>query len=390
MATYRAEARREVAVRSGRAEARPPLHFAREGYRARSRGPDPDSAGRARAGRAREGGHARRRRPSALRGVGPDALRGVRADQSGRAAVGIRQAVEPGSVAVHVPVLLDEVLFLLRPRRGGWVIDGTVGMGGHAEAMLERTPDEVRLLGIDRDPEALARAGARLGRFGARAVLRRSDFRDLDRVARADDVRVAQSVLLDLGVSSPQLEQSGRGLSFQTPAPLDMRLDPAGPQTAADLLNGLPEAELARIIFELGDERYARRIAGRIVRRRPLRTTDDLVAAVRAAVPRARWPRRTHVATKTFQALRIAVNDELGALAQALPRAAALLAVGGRCGVISFHSGEDRVVKRTFRALASEAYAELMPAPLVPGADEVRANPRARSARLRVLERISS
>jgi len=287
-------------------------------------------------------------------------------------------------------VLLDEVLFLLRPRRGGWVIDGTVGMGGHAEAMLERTLDEVRLLGIDRDPEALARAGSRLARFGARAVLRRSDFRDLDRVARAHEVRVAQSILLDLGVSSPQIEQSGRGLSFQTPAPLDMRLDPDGPQTAADLLNGLPEAELARIIFEYGDERYARRIAGRIVRRRPLRTTDDLVAAVRAAVPRARWPRRTHVATKTFQALRIAVNDELGALAQALPRAAALLAVGGRCGVISFHSGEDRVVKRTFRALASEAYTELMPAPLAPGVDEVRANPRARSARLRVLERISS
>lgn len=262
-------------------------------------------------------------------------------------------------------------------------------MGGHAEAMLEQAPDDVRLLGIDRDPEALARAEARLARYGARVVLRRGNFRDLDGVAHAHDIRAAQSVLLDLGVSSPQLAEPGRGLSFQTSAPLDMRLDPDDRRTAADLLNGLPETELARIIFEYGDEPNARRIAGRIVRRRPLRTTDDLVAAVRAAVPRARWPRRAHVATKTFQALRIAVNDELGALAQALPRAAALLAVGGRCGVISFHSGEDRIVKRTFRALAAGAFAELMPSPLTPGPDERRANPRARSARLRVLERIS-
>src|SRR5437879_2518795 len=136
MATYRAEARREVAVRSGRAEARPPLHFAREGYRARSRGPEPDSAGRARAGRAREGGHARRRRPSALRGAGPDALRGVRADQTGRPAIGIRQAMETASVAVHVPVMVYLVLISFGPRRGGWVFDGTVGLGGDAEGML--------------------------------------------------------------------------------------------------------------------------------------------------------------------------------------------------------------------------------------------------------------
>jgi 16S rRNA (cytosine1402-N4)-methyltransferase len=286
-------------------------------------------------------------------------------------------------------VLLDEVLFLLRPRRGGWVIDGTVGMGGHAEAMLERTLDDVRLLGIDCDPDALARAGARLARFGARVVLRRGNFRDLVGVAHAHDIHAAQSVLLDLGVSSPQIEESGRGLSFQRQEPLDLRLDPAGPQTAAGLLNSLPEPALARIIFEYGDEPYARRIARQIVRRRPVRTTDDLVAAVRAAVPRARWPRRLHVATKTFQALRIAVNDELGALAEVLPGAAALLAVGGRCGVISFHSGEDRIVKRTFRALGADQFAELMPSPLTPGAAEVRANPRARSARLRVLERVS-
>jgi 16S rRNA (cytosine1402-N4)-methyltransferase len=282
------------------------------------------------------------------------------------------------------------VLFLLRPRHAGWVIDGTVGMGGHAEAMLERTPDEVRLLGIDRDPAALARAGARLARFGPRAVLDRGSFRHLDEIARAHGIAAAQSVLLDLGVSSWQLAASGRGFSFDADEPLDMRLDPDAPRTAADLVNRLPQAELARVIFEYGDEPHARRIAARLARSRPLRTTADLVAAVKAAVPRARWPRRTHVATKTFQALRIAVNDELGALSEALPRAAALLAAGGRCGVISFHSGEDRIVKRTFRALASDSFAELEPSPLTPGEDEVRANPRARSAKLRVLERLAS
>ncbi len=168
-----------------------------------------------------------------------------------------------------------------------------------------------------------------------------------------------------------------------------MRLDPDAPRTAADLLNRLPEEELARIVAEYGDEPNARRIARRIVAARPLVTTEDLVAAVKAAVPRARWG-RTHVATRTFQALRIAVNDELGALAAALAQAPALLAVGGRCGIITFHSGEDRIVKRAFRALAPAGYAELEPSPLTPGEDEVRANPRARSAKLRVLERLAS
>ncbi len=282
------------------------------------------------------------------------------------------------------------MLFLLRPRSGGWVIDGTVGMGGHAEAVLERTRADVRLLGIDGDPAALARAGARLARFGARAVLHRGNFRDIGRIACDHGIETAQSVLLDVGLSSWQIDESGRGFSFQALEPLDMRLDPDSARTAAALVNGAPEAELARIIFEYGDEPFARRIAARIVRSRPLSTTAELVAAVRAAVPRRRWPRRTHVATKTFQALRIAVNDELGALEQALPQAAALLAVRGRCGVITFHSGEDRIVKRTFRALASDSFGELEPAPLTPGEDEVRANPRARSAKLRVLERLPS
>lgn len=268
------------------------------------------------------------------------------------------------------------------------MIDGTVGMGGHAEAMLEATDASVRLLGLDADPEALVRAGARLARFGARARLAHASFRDLAEVAAGEDIAEARAILLDLGVSSYQLEESGRGFTFQEDEPLDMRLDPTRGDTAATLVNRRPESELARVLEEYGEERFARRIARAIVRRRPLRTTGDLVAAVRAGVPRAAWPKRLHVATRTFQAVRMAVNDEPGALRQVLPHGAELLAVGGRLGVISFHSGEDRIVKQTFRSLEPAGFAALEPSPLTPGDDEVRANPRARSAKLRVLERV--
>jgi len=284
-------------------------------------------------------------------------------------------------------VLVDEVAFLLRPRGEGWVIDGTVGMGGHAEALLMTSPASVRLLGLDVDPEAMRHAGARLARFGERVRLARESFRNLRRAAEAHGVARARALLLDLGVSSHQLEASGRGFSFQRDEPLDMRLDPTRGESAADLVNRLTEAELARILVEYGEEPHARRIARTIARRRPLGRTGDLVAAVRSAVPRAAWPHRLHVATRTFQALRMAVNDEPTALRDALRDAPALLEVGGRLGVISFHSGEDRIVKRTFRALESAGYAELQPSPLGPEDDEVRANPRARSAKLRVLER---
>lgn len=287
-----------------------------------------------------------------------------------------------------MPALVDEVAFLLRPRDGGWVIDGTVGMGGHAEAILGTTGEDVRLLGLDVDPDALERAAARLRPFGARVVLARASFRTLATTAASHGVARARSILLDLGVSSRQLEMPGRGFSFQRDEPLDMRLDPASATTAAAVLDERSEGELARILAEYGEEPHAKRIALAIVRRRPLRTTGDLVAAVMSAVPRAAWPRRLHVATRTFQAVRMAVNDELGALRQALPEAAGLLAVGGRLGVISFHSGEDRIVKQTFRSLASADFAEVEPSPLTPGADEARANPRARSAKLRVLERL--
>jgi 16S rRNA (cytosine1402-N4)-methyltransferase len=283
---------------------------------------------------------------------------------------------------------VDEVAFLLRPRHGGWVIDGTVGMGGHAEAVLEGSSADVRLLGLDADPGALEQAAARLSRFGDRVRLTHATFADLETVAASHGVAEARAILLDLGVSSWQLDASGRGFSFQRDEPLDMRLDPTRGATAAELVNGLDEAELARLLHEYGEERYARRIARVIVRRRPLATTGDLVAAVRAAVPRQAWPRHLHVATRTFQAVRMAVNDEPGALRRALEAGPRLLAHGGRLGVISFHSGEDRMVKQTFRTLERAGYAPLEPSPLTPGDDEVRANPRARSAKLRVLERL--
>jgi 16S rRNA (cytosine1402-N4)-methyltransferase len=294
---------------------------------------------------------------------------------------------------VHLPVLVDEVTFLLRPRRGGWVVDGTIGMGGHAERLLEAGGESTRVLGIDRDPEALERARRRLTRFGDRVRLRHGSFRDLGAHAGEAGVSQAAAILLDLGLSSYQLDASGRGFSFQKDEPLDMRFDPTRGRTAADLLADATEAELARILLEYGEERHARRIAKRIVERRrrsPLTITADLVEAVKAGVPRAAWSRRTHVATRTFQALRMAVNEEAGALHQALGEAPALLEQGGRLGVISFHSGEDRAVKRAFRALKDRGFAELEPSPVVPGDDEVHSNPRARSAKLRVLERLAA
>jgi 16S rRNA (cytosine1402-N4)-methyltransferase len=266
-------------------------------------------------------------------------------------------------------------------------------MGGHAERLLEAR-DDTRLLGIDRDPEALHRSGQRLARFGERVILRHGSFVDLDPIAREAGVNQALVVLLDLGLSSYQLEESGRGFSFQGDEALDMRFDPTRGRTAAEVVNSLPADELSRILFDYGEERYARRIARRIAERRqraPLRTTADLVAVVKDAVPRAAWPRQRHVATRAFQAVRMAVNEEAEALSGALPRAARLLARGGRLGVISFHSGEDRIVKRSFRSLRDGGgFTELLPAPIAPGRDEVTDNPRARSAKLRVLERLEA
>ncbi|MGH7398925.1 MAG: 16S rRNA (cytosine(1402)-N(4))-methyltransferase RsmH, partial [Candidatus Rokuibacteriota bacterium] len=200
------------------------------------------------------------------------------------------------AAAGHVPVLLDEVTFLLRPRRGGWMVDGTIGMGGHAEQFLETAGGDSRLLGIDRDPEAIARAARRLERFGARVVLSHGSFRHLRAIATDAGVERAAVVLLDLGVSSYQLDGSGRGFSFQGDEPLDMRFDPTQGATAAELLGGLPAEEIAGLLAEYGEERHARRIARVLVehrRRAPVRTAADLVSVVKRAVPRAAWSRRT-------------------------------------------------------------------------------------------------
>src|SRR6266478_200969 len=293
----------------------------------------------------------------------------------------------------HLPVLADEVTFLLRPRRGGWVVDGTIGMGGHAERLLEAGGTGMRLLGLDADPEALARAGQRLARFGERVTLRHGSFREIGGHAREAGIGPAATVLLDLGLSSYQLDASGRGFTFQKDEPLDMRFDPTRGRTAADQLAHATEADLARILFEYGEERHARRIAKRIVhlrQRSPLTRTAHLVEAVKAGVPRAAWSRRTHVATRTFQAIRMAVNEEPEALREALDAAPALLERGGRLGIISFHSGEDRAVKRAFRALEATGFIELVPSPVTASDPEVSGNPRARSAKLRVLKRLEA
>jgi len=281
------------------------------------------------------------------------------------------------------------------------VVDGTVGLGGHARLVLERIGPDGRLLGIDRDDVALAVARERLG---PAPLLRRGDFRDLAAIAREAGLDRVDGVLLDLGVSSPQLDEAARGFSFRQDGPLDMRMDRRSALTAERVVNTLPQRELAAVIRDLGEERWAVRIAEFVVRRRPLRTTRDLAAAVEAAVPRAAWPRDIHPATRTFQAVRMHVNDELGSLDLGLRGAMEILSEGGRLVVIAFHSLEDAAVKR-FLALESRdcvcppqqpvctcdhraSLRILTRKPLRPTPDEVAANPRSRSARLRAAERV--
>ena len=296
----------------------------------------------------------------------------------------------PAPEALHAPVLLDEVLRWLTPVPSGtWIVDGTVGLGGHAAALMSHAT-ESRLLGLDRDAETLGHAARRLAPFGGRCVLRQADFRHLDAEARKCGAAPAHAVLLDLGLSSFQLERSGRGFSFQRDEALDMRFDTRQALTAAELLRRASEPELAQIIHEYGEEPAARRIARRLVEARvraPIRTTRHLADLVASAIPPHRRPRRSHPATRPFQALRIAVNNELASLEAALPQGAELLAPGGRFGVIAFHSLEDRLVKGTFRRLSHSGWRALTRKPLRPSDDEVHANPRARSARFRVLER---
>ncbi|HET97648.1 MAG TPA: 16S rRNA (cytosine(1402)-N(4))-methyltransferase RsmH [Desulfurivibrio alkaliphilus] len=292
--------------------------------------------------------------------------------------------------AIHQSVLLAEVLAWLAPVSGGIYADGNLGLGGHGAAVLERSSPDGRLIGFDWDEEALAVARSNLADFGERAVLLRRNFIELEVSLAELAITRIDGMLLDLGLSSLQLDGGGRGFSFRGGEPLDMRMDLRGPQTAADLLRELSAEELADIFFYYGEERQARRIAGRIVERRrqaPITTTEELADLVAAAVPRRFHPRNIHVATKVFQALRIAVNRELENLESILAMVPPLLAPGGRFCVISFHSLEDRLVKRAFRS--DPRLRNLTSKPVVPGEEELRRNPRARSARLRVAEKVA-
>jgi 16S rRNA (cytosine1402-N4)-methyltransferase len=278
---------------------------------------------------------------------------------------------------------------LLAVRPGGLYVDGTVGLGGHASEILRRSAPGGRLVAFDKDPDALARSAARLREFGDRVRFEHADFREIpDRLAGT----APQGVLLDLGVSSMQLDEAARGFSFNAEGPLDMRMDPTEGFTAAELVNRLPERELADLIYRWGEEHASRQIARAIVetrRRRQFTTTTELAEVVRRAAGRSRRP-GLDAATKTFQALRIHVNGELEGLGAALEHIAGFLAPAGRLAVIAFHSLEDREVKQTFRALGSRGFRILTKKPTVPADEETARNPRARSAKLRAIERVAA
>ncbi|HLX35994.1 MAG TPA: 16S rRNA (cytosine(1402)-N(4))-methyltransferase RsmH [Candidatus Limnocylindrales bacterium] len=312
---------------------------------------------------------------------------------------------------IHVPVLADEVIEMLAPRSGGRQIDATLGGGGHTERMLTATDPDGRLLGIDADEAAIARVRARLGRrFGDRLVLRQSNFRELEAVAPEAGFAAVDGCLFDLGLSSFQLADAERGFGIRTGGPLDMRFDTGRGVPAADLLATLDQAELAALLKRYGEEPFAGRIARAIVEARrtaPITTAEELAVIVERAAPsRAPGRRRVHPATRVFQALRIAVNEELDALAAGLAAAVDLLRPGGRLVVLSYHSLEDRIVKRFFQGerrgctCAPEApvcicgrqprLRLVTPKGIVPSPSEIAANPRARSARLRAAERLAA
>jgi 16S rRNA (cytosine1402-N4)-methyltransferase len=290
----------------------------------------------------------------------------------------------------HVPVLTAEALQYLQPDRGGVFVDCTVGLGGHASALL--AAGATRLIGLDRDREALTLARAALSPWDERVTLIHADYRTLDPVLDGLGVSLVDGALADLGVSSMQFDEPGRGFSFQRDEPLDMRMDRTAGDAAADLVARSSEEDLADAIFRFGEERFSRRIARAIVyarREAPIDTTGRLAAIVRGAIPR-RGSMRIDPATRTFQALRIWVNRELDGLDRFLETAARRLRHGARLVVISFHSLEDRIVKHTFRALAqSEVVKVLTKKPIRPTDEEVRRNPRARSAKLRTAERLT-
>ena len=305
----------------------------------------------------------------------------------------------------HVPVLSTEVVEYLAPalERGGVFVDATLGRGGHASRILEAAP-QAQLLGIDRDPVGLEESRANLAAFEKRIRLVRGDFKGLSSLLERLGIEEVRGVLLDLGVSSPQLDEAHRGFSFRSDGPLDMRMDPDQPLSAAEVVNGYAVADLERVIRHNGEERFARRIARAITKARPLETTTELAEIVKDAVPAATRRTGPHPARRTFQAIRMEVNSELDALRSVLPQAVDSLEPGGRLAVISYHSLEDRIVKRHFRDEAEgctcppdfpvcrcEAQIRvrvLTPRPVRPPEAEVETNARARAAKLRVAEKM--
>ncbi len=306
----------------------------------------------------------------------------------------------------HVSVLLEESVAALNIRPEGIYVDGTLGGGGHSCQIAKRLTTG-RLIGIDRDTQALRAAGERLAPFGDRVALVHGNFREMDSILREKEISRVDGILLDLGVSSPQLDEGNRGFSYMTDAPLDMRMDREDVLTADLVVNTWSYEELKRILFDYGEERYAPQIAGAICRRReekPIRTTLELVDVIRSGMPSAALREKQHPAKRSFQAIRIAVNDELGAISRAMEKMIPLLNPGGRLAVITFHSLEDRIVKS---AMADAARGCTCPPsfpvcvcgrkpkvkvitrkPILPGQEELERNPRARSAKLRVCENI--
>lgn len=303
----------------------------------------------------------------------------------------------------HHPVLYHEIIQALRPGSGGRYVDGTVGAGGHAWGILQASAPDGLLLGLDIDPQALALAQHRLAEFGKRVTLIQASYVNLPECLKELNWRDVNGIVLDLGLSSMQLKDRERGFSFQSDAPLDMRFDPRNPVRAADLVNRLAEDELVDLLVRYGEEHHARQIARAIVAARPLSTSGELATLI-ARVVRRGAHERLHPATRTFQALRIAVNRELEAIEKALPLAVSLLSPAGRLAVISFHSLEDRLVKQFFRRESKDCLCpprqpvctcghrailrEITPRPIRPQDEEITANPRSRSARLRVAERL--
>ena len=302
----------------------------------------------------------------------------------------------------HTPVMVPEIMNALDVQPGGRYIDGTLGEGGHSKSILTAAEPGGQVLGLDADAEAISVATERLAEFGDSFLALNVNFRDVRATALRYEFVPVHGVLFDLGVSSLQLDRESPGFSFRRSDPLDMRFSFDQKITASDIVNGYAESELADLIFHLGEDRAARRIAREIVRNRPINTSLELAEVVEKANPRR--GRKTHPATQTFQAIRIAVNDELSALESALEQAVSLLGQGGRMAVISYHSLEDRIVKNFIRKQASDCICPpgtpvckcdhlatlkvITRRPLVPTAEEIESNPRARSAKLRVAERI--